>query len=151
MTAPTSGYHVPRFVLIGAALLIVATITAALAMRVIGIDRFPPTAAVLAERELRFTDRADGAITVTNAADGTVIDILAPGSNAFIRGTLRGLARQRRSEDVGKELPFRLTAYADGRLTLDDPGTGRRIDLEAFGPTNVQAFARFLPIRSATP
>ena len=36
-------------------------------------------------------------------------------------------------------------AVADGRLTLVDPGTGRRVDLESFGPTNSAVFAQLLP------
>ena len=30
-------------------------------------------------------------------------------------------------------------------LSLLDPATGARIDLDAFGPTNMAEFARFLP------
>ncbi len=43
-------------------------------------------------------------------------------------------------------MPFRLSAWSDGRLTLEDPATGRAVDLEAFGPTNEATFVRLLPI-----
>jgi hypothetical protein len=33
---------------------------------------------------------------------------------------------------------------ADGRITLDDPVTGRSIDLESFGPTNAAVFAKIM-------
>ncbi len=56
------------------------------------------------------------------------------GQNGFLRGTLRGLARARHSEGLDDRTPFHLAAWPDGRLTLDDPATGRRLDLEAFGP-----------------
>ena len=63
--------------------------------------------------------------------------VVAPGTNGFLRGVLRGLARERKLERSAIEPPFRLTRWADGRLSLEDPATGRRIDdLEAFGPTN---------------
>ena len=29
-------------------------------------------------------------------------------------------------------------------MTLDDPATGRRIDIKAFGPSQTEAFARLL-------
>ncbi len=48
-------------------------------------------------------------------------------------------------------MPFRLIAWSDGRLTLDDLATKRHIELEAFGPTNERVFAEFLSARSATP
>lgn len=135
----------PRGALIGAAALIGFAFISAGAARVgiVGTSSAPAAEAV-ATRELRFADRADGAVVVHEAWSGRVIEVLAPGSNGFIRGTLRGLARERRQHEVGSEPPFRLTQWADGRLSLEDTGTGRRVDLEAFGPTNVQAFGRLL-------
>jgi hypothetical protein len=34
--------------------------------------------------------------------------------------------------------------WNDGRLTLDDPVSGRRLDLEAFGRDNAGAYAALL-------
>ena len=39
---------------------------------------------------------------------------------------------------------FQLVGRADGRLTLVDPGTQRRVDLESFGPTNAEVFAKLM-------
>ena len=78
------------------------------------------------------------------AAAARVIDTVAPGTNGFLRGTMRGLARERKRQGIGPELPFRLIGRADGRLTLEDPGTGRRVDLESFGPTNAAVFAQLM-------
>ena len=58
---------------------------------------------------------------------------------------MRILARERRMNDEGRETPFRLIRWADGRLSIEDPATGRRIDLGAFGAANTQAFARLMP------
>ena len=91
-----------------------------------------------------FIDRIDGGIDVIDAKGDRRIDRLAPGEDNFMRATLRGLVRERKSRGIGAETPFRLTAREDGRLTLDDPATGRLIDLAAFGPTNAGAFARLL-------
>jgi putative photosynthetic complex assembly protein len=57
---------------------------------------------------------------------------------------LRGLARERRRSGIGSDIPFELVAHTDGRLTLKDPATARRVDLESFGPTNLMEFARLL-------
>jgi putative photosynthetic complex assembly protein len=102
-------------------------------------------------RELRFEDRDDGAVAVYEAADGATVDVLAPGTNGFVRGVMRGLARERKRQEIGQQPPFRLTRWADGRLTLDDTATGRRIELAAFGPTNTGAFARLLHAGEAAP
>jgi len=39
-------------------------------------------------------------------------------------------------------------ARTDGRITLMDPATGQRIDLESFGPTNTAEFARFFALQA---
>ena len=102
-------------------------------------------APTLSTRQLRFEDRDDGSIAVLEAGSGTLLYTVAPGTNGFLRSTMRGLVRERKREGQGPELPFELLGRADGRLTLLDPATGRRIDLESFGPTNSAVFARLLP------
>ncbi len=79
----------------------------------------------------------------TRSGSGCV-DTVAPGTNGFLRGTMRGLARERKRQGVGPELPFRMIGRADGKLTLEDPGTGRRVDLGSFGPTNAAVFAQLM-------
>ena len=86
----------------------------------------------------------DGAVAVYEAESGRVVDVVAPGTNGFVRGVMRGFARERRSHEVGAAPPFRLTLWEAGNLSLEDPTTGRRVELDAFGPTNRQAFERFL-------
>jgi putative photosynthetic complex assembly protein len=109
--------------------------------------RPPETAAALrSERSFVAADRADGAVVLSDATTGREVLVVAPGEDGFMRGTLRGLARDRRLRDLGPEAPFRLTSWSDGRLTLDDTATGRRLDLLAFGQTQADAFARLLPI-----
>lgn len=102
-----------------------------------------PDARVAEARSLLFEDRADGAVMVRDAADGRPVQVFQ-GENGFLRGTLRGLARTRKSEQVDDSVPFRLAAMSDGRLTLDDPATGRHVELLAFGPDNAAVFARLL-------
>jgi putative photosynthetic complex assembly protein len=63
------------------------------------------------------------------------------GEQGFLRSTLRALVRERKRQNIGPDAPMQLLGRADGRLTLLDPSTQQRIDLEAFGPGNAAVFA----------
>ena len=93
---------------------------------------------------LGFADSDDGSVTIYDWDSGAELQTLDPGEGSFIRGVLRSLVRERRSRGLLIDDPFRLTRYDDGSLNLDDPLTGREIALQAFGPTNVGAFAVLL-------
>ena len=54
-------------------------------------------------------------------------------------------SRESAGASVSAPKPFRLSTWADGGLILEDLATGRTLDLRAFGPTQVEAFARLLP------
>ena len=133
----------PKGALASGGLLVGCALLAAVAGRLGAADPGPPPSAPVAARDLHFVDRPDGAIAVLDAA-GAPVDVAEPGTNGFLRGALRGMARERKRRDFGPEAPFRLTAWADGRLTLDDAATGRRLELQAFGATNAAVFARLL-------
>lgn len=134
----------PRGPLLAAGALALCALLGAAAVRLSGEQIRAPDAPVAAERALRFEDRPDGSIAVIDAASGRVFETVS-GQAGFVRGTLRGLARERKRQGFGAEQPFMLLGRADGRLTLHDPATGRLIDLESFGPTNAAVFARLLP------
>jgi putative photosynthetic complex assembly protein len=135
----------PRGALLGAGTLIVGSLVLVAAARLAGYNPArPPMSAVIESRDLRFEDRADGAVLVYSSEQNILVDTLLPGTNGFVRGVLRGLVRERRADRIGATPPFRLTRWADGRLSLDDPSTGRHVDLEVFGPTNAGAFADIL-------
>jgi len=138
---PSDG-QLPRGALFGAAALIGVAILAAAGARLTGVGTTPnPTGDAVERIALRFDDRGDGAVVVHAVDDDRVLEVLEPGTNGFARGVLRGLARARRAQGVGARPPFELTRWADGRLSLDDPSTGRSVELGAFGPTNAAAFA----------
>jgi putative photosynthetic complex assembly protein len=101
-------------------------------------------APVATVRTFLFEDRSDGSIVVLDAATHAQVDSVPPASNGFLRGTMRGLARERKRQGIGADVPFELVGHTDGRLTLIDPATRRRVDLESFGPTNAAAFARLM-------
>lgn len=144
MGDPFQDRSLPRGALAGAAGLVVIALSGAAYGRLTGQSATaPPAASVVASRSLRFADRADGAVVVTEAGGGPVA-VVAPGTNGFLRGVLRGLAQERLRQDAGAATPFVLTRWSDGRLSLTDPVTRRSIYLEAFGPSNVAPFAVLL-------
>ncbi|MDZ7589712.1 MAG: photosynthetic complex assembly protein PuhC [Rubrivivax sp.] len=148
-TDPPAADTMPRgpLLAIGAVLLVVLVGVAG--VRLSGTDIREPDAQAVVTRSLRFEDRPDGSVAVLDATTGQQIDAVQ-GEAGFLRGTLRAMARERRKQGLGSAPPFELIARADGRLTLADPATGERIDLESFGPTNVATFARLLTAQAST-
>jgi putative photosynthetic complex assembly protein len=138
---PPAGMPTP--VLLSAAALIVLTLAGAATARLTGIGKAPSLeASPVQSLALRFRDESNGSVLVLNASDGAVIHTIAPESDGFMRATLRGLAQERRRSGIGDATPFHLTQWSDGRMSLDDPTTGRDVALEAFGETNATAFAQ---------
>jgi putative photosynthetic complex assembly protein len=136
--------QVPRSLLIGAGVLVLLSLIGAAAGRMVGPVRLVPPASAVAERDLRFADRADGAVVVRDARDDRVVAVIAPGTGGFVRATMRTLAGARERIGAGRATPFRLIAWSDGRLSLEDPAIGRVLELEAFGVTNERDFAALL-------
>lgn len=149
MSVPSSRPVFPRGPLLGAFAVVAVSLIVAAAGRGTDTGAIEPAGSAVTERELRFEDRSDGAVVVYAGAERRPIDVLM-GENGFLRGTLRGLARARRMEGASPAAPFRLTGWSSGRLTLDDPSTGRRIELDAFGPANTAVFARLLTLQGGT-
>lgn len=152
MTEPQHNHQVrvPKGALIAAGLLILFTMAAVAAFRVAGLD---PTAQIPAPdqpvltRTLRFEDSPEGTVVVREVredAPDRVLHVVQSGEGGFIRGVLRSMARSRRASGIGGEHPFLLMVQANGTLLLEDPQTGQRIDLQAFGPTNIESFRALL-------
>ena len=95
-------------------------------------------------RDLQFVDTTDGDVLAVDAASHQSVARFS-GEQGFLRGTLRALARERQRRGVDRSAPLQLLGRQDGRLTLLDPATGQRIELEAFGPTNAAVFASLQP------
>lgn len=145
MSDPFADHPVPRGPLLAAGSLAVIALIAAAAVRLTGIGATAHAEApITQERALRFADRTDGGVDVLDAASGRSVAVLEPGEGGFVRVTLRSLARDRKRQGIGAQPVFLLQTTADGRLTLEDSATGKRIDLKAFGPTNAGAFARLM-------
>lgn len=148
MNPPTHSQAQPRQILpqhIAVVLGLVLLITLALVavVRYSGVDIRYADAPSQQVRLLRFADMDNGDIGVVNAQDGSELARFS-GEQGFMRGALRTLARERKRRDIGPMVPFELHARTDGRLTLIDPATQVRLDLESFGPTNAGLFAQLL-------
>lgn len=134
----------PRGMVLGTALLLAGTLVLATLGHDAPVNPAAAGALPTATRDLRFSDRADGAVVVTNALTGHQVDVVEPGTEGFVRGAMRGLVRQRRLAEIGPDMPFRLSVWPDGRITLQDTANGNTMELHAFGRTNAEAFLRLL-------
>jgi putative photosynthetic complex assembly protein len=152
MSDPFGNKPFARGPLLGAAVLLGSVLVGTALVRLTGVGGTGVAdAPSVVEKDFHFEDRSDGSIAVIESEHQHLIYTVPPGTNGFLRGTLRGLARERKREGLGSEAPFQLIGRADGRLTLIDPATRRRVDLESFGPTNAAVFARLLELASSVP
>ena len=143
---------VPRGALIGAAILLMFVITLTGAVRFGLIPRTADPSVTRAaahvmaaqERSLRFTDRADGAVLVSDANSGETVAVIPFGKGGFLRATMRRMAKVRIAAGIGKEPPFTLTRWENGALSLKDPATGRDAEIYGFGPDHTKIFADML-------
>lgn len=103
-----------------------------------------PAGEPVASRALQFNDHPAGGVAVVDARTGILLHHIQPGEGGFIRGALRGFARERRKFALGSDAEFQLSGWENGRLTLEDPATSRIIELTAFGTDNAAAFRRYL-------
>lgn len=137
--------HFPLGVLLGAAALLALALLSSGLARYTGVGTLRNPVSDSVDRvAIRFADRPDGGVAVYTADELREIEVLAPGTNGFVRSVVRGLVRERKAQGIGAEPAFLLTRWADGRLSLDDPATGRRVELGAFGATNAGVFAQIL-------
>lgn len=155
--AHAHGDMLPRGTLVIAGALLLFALTATAIVRIAGIAPSASPVALRAAthitairtRDLRFVDRADGAVVIEDAGNGGkgdgIVSVIVPGQQTgFIRGVMRGLARERRAHGIGSAPPFTLTLWRDGELSLTDTATGRAIELTAFGSLNRASFLALL-------
>lgn len=111
-----------------------------------GLVMNPPVTAA-EEVQLTFEAQPGGDMIVRNGETGVTVAVLAADGDGFIRGVLRGMERGRALARLSHQPTYLLIRSTDGRLTISDPETGERIDLNGFGADNLAAFARLLPSR----
>ena len=144
--------QVPRGALLAIGGLILFSLIVVATARLTGFRTGVETPSEVTEtRSLRFEDAPGGVIHVYEWESGRTLATYAPGTENFVRGVLRGLVRDRHSRHIGSDIPFHVARHQDGALILEDPATGRRINLWAFGPDNVKPFARLLGMPALQP
>lgn len=145
-SVPLTPDSFPRWILYFSAGIIAFSLISVGLIRITGNGPDQLAAAPTVQRSLVFEDQKDGGVRVADGVSGQTLTVLY-GEQGFVRGALRALARERFSRGIGSAQPFDLIARVDGRVTLMDPSTGQRVDLESFGPTNTAEFARFLAMQ----
>lgn len=149
--SPRNANLIPRPVVIAAASLMAFAIAIAGLGRLTGFGRVETAeSSPYWTLQLRFEDRPDGSIAVRDAERGDVFAQVAPGTGGFVRATMRTFAQARKHDDLGAQIPFRLVRWRNGAITLDDPATGRSVELDAFGVDNAGAFAKIFEEREAS-
>jgi putative photosynthetic complex assembly protein len=139
---------VPRGAIIGAAALIGFSLVAASVGRITGVGAVRTDYAGTTQTlSFRFEDRADGGISVIAPESGVILGVVPAGTDGFVRTVLRSLAFDRRRHGVGAAPAFVIARWSNGHSTIDDPATGRRVDLAAFGADNMRAFEHLVAMR----
>lgn len=145
-TAGAASDSFPKWVLYCAGGILAFSLVSVGLVRITGNGPDQRAAAVTLQRSLQFQDLPDGGVLVADGKTGETLTTLY-GEQGFVRGALRALTRERHARGIGAVPPFELLAHIDGSITLADPSTGQRVDLESFGPTNTAEFARFLAMQ----
>lgn len=110
------------------------------ALDILGLQETPAQS-----RALYFRDGKGGMVYVFDATTKKRIAKYAKGEGAFIRISMRSLARGRSLHEVEQKLPYRLEKMPSGQLLIKDPETQTSIRINAFGTTAMQSFTALLP------
>ncbi len=137
----------PIWVLVGIVLTVLLGVV--LKMQISGPAQPQETMAVQWKRDLAFVGQSNGDIAVMDVNSRQEVARFQ-GEQGFLRGSLRALNRERKRNGLNPDLPFQLTGYVDGRVTLLDTATGQRLNLESFGPTNSGVFSQLQWARPAS-
>lgn len=99
---------------------------------------------VLSSRQVAFEPQPEGVLIVRDADTGAEIAALVEADGGFVHNVVRVLTKERRRHAVAADMPYRISAYTNGRVSILDLSTGRVIDINAFGATQVESFAALL-------
>lgn len=108
----------------------------------------PPREVPRVSLELRMVAAGD-TVSVLDNTTGREIDRLVGDQSGFLRTMIRVIRRDLGPIQDINSIPFRIDAWHDHRVTLEDLASGRRVDLRAFGPTNAEVFIRWLMEKEA--
>jgi putative photosynthetic complex assembly protein len=95
----------------------------------------------IATYDVTMIEASDGGVALRSAKDGSVLVGFDKGRGGFFRGAIRAFSLKRHQLNVAPEVPFTVTRWESGHITLTDKGTGHQIPVDAFGPTVTAMFA----------
>ena len=128
---------IPPAILIGGGLVMAVSLMLVTSTRVGLSPRQARPAAVSVEAlDFRVRPEARGQEGVYAARDGRRVATLAARGDDFLPSLVDKLRQERSLRRVAGDAPFRLVRWSDGRVSLQDPTTGRELNLEAFGSVN---------------
>ena len=81
---------------------------------------------------LRIVDTGPDAFDLVDT-DGAAVASVTPGREGLLRNARRAFEGRRARHGVAMDLPYALTVWKSGALTLHDPETGQNIRLDFFG------------------
>src|SRR5690242_20739248 len=143
---------VPRGAILGATALIVFSLVAAASGRLTGVGTVRTAhASAVRSQTFRFEDRPDGGISVIASDSGITLGLVPADTDGFVLTVLRILSFDRQRHGVGAGPVFVIARWSDGHSTIDDPATGRRVDLATFGAANMRAFEHLIAMRGDNP
>jgi putative photosynthetic complex assembly protein len=137
--------RIPRLLLRAIGALLVFCLAMVAAARITGMDPIaaPPPSQPQEMRRIVMAPQ-EGGVVITDAETGQVVARLIEQGGGFVGGVHRALARVRDTHDAPALAPVHLVRWRDGRLSLLDPATGWRAELQGFGVDNHLAFAALL-------
>ena len=138
--------NIPRPLLLGLLSLVLISLAGVTALRLAGVEPIsqPPELARAETDLVVLEERPGGGVALRDPVSGVALAELAQGEDGFVRGVMRALARVRMQHSVPDDAPVQLVRWTNGKLSLIDPGSGWRIELQGFGQTNLETFAHLM-------
>lgn len=103
-----------------------------------------PEGEIVSQRNVEFLDVGDGGVAVRDAGTGQTLGQYTFTENAFMRMVMLSFRHERAGIPGEHHEPFQIQKWADGRVTVADPVTGRSFEMAAFGRHQVEAFGGLL-------
>ena len=145
MVQPEEERPIPPAILIGGGLVMAVSLLMVTSARVgLTPHQHRPVAARVESLDFKVRSEAAGVEGVYAASDGRRVAALAARGDDFLPSLVDKLRQERRLRGVGGDAPFRLVRWSDGRVSMQDPTTGRELNLESFGSVNEANAARLI-------
>lgn len=136
---------ISRRAILAAGCLVLFSLAGVTASRLAGYKwHWQPEGEIVSTRDIRFVQKADGVVAVEDARSGATLGAYPFNENAFMRTVMLSFRHERAFIAGDHRDPYKIEQWADGRVTVFDPVTGRSIEMAAFGRHQVETFAALL-------